>query len=314
MNFKYLFSIQKNRLLTGLVQYFFYIAFINNKKMKRILLFCVTLIFALSVKAQQPCTPGAKSVPGAKWYVIPDSATGLKRGCAGMPYDEVIYVKSFKDTTTSIPILGAIKGIVDSFIINLDPTTVGLPTFITGVTSVPMKRAASALHNFPNVKLLGDSSGCVRLTGTIPANHPTQTYLMDIPFITYSQLFLVNLGNLKYGDTVLEGSVTVRLEIDAVGTNGCFLTGIKNNDANFKLQVTPNPSQANINFNIETSIRKNITLNIIDVTGRTVYNNKLIAVEGLNVLPIDGSIFKGGIYHYTLSDGQNKITGKFVKQ
>jgi len=52
------------------------------------------------------------------------------------------------------------------------------------------------------------------------------------------------------------------------------ITGINNLDENL-IQIFPNPSNGNININLDKKPGKNLQLKIIDLAGKTVYNKKL---------------------------------------
>ena len=60
---------------------------------------------------------------------------------------------------------------------------------------------------------------------------------------------------------------------------------------------------------------QNITLNIVDVQGKEIYNELLKSNTGLNTIQINLSDYTNGIYFIQLNtDGNNLYYGKVLKQ
>ncbi|MES2591380.1 MAG: T9SS type A sorting domain-containing protein [Bacteroidota bacterium] len=91
--------------------------------------------------------------------------------------------------------------------------------------------------------------------------------------------------------------------------NYCDGTGIS--DHNFlsnSLLIYPNPS--NEIFNISLPTQQTFTLQIIDITGRIVYNNK----NATGNITVDATGFSSGVYFVKAVNERTVFTGKLVKQ
>jgi hypothetical protein len=82
------------------------------------------------------------------------------------------------------------------------------------------------------------------------------------------------------------------------------------------LFINPNPinSGDNLNVNIDLNERVKMSLQIIDITGKTVYNQLLKATEGNNEINIDSQTLNRGMYFLKLSSENGVTTQKFVIQ
>jgi hypothetical protein len=270
--------------------------------MKKLLLLSLSLISFAAANAQVVCVPTAKTVAGANSYLLPDSATGIAHACAGLAYDETLYIKAFKDTT-----LFGITAKTDSLTINLENATIGLPAYIN-VASVPAARPANSLHNYKHICIKGDSIACVRLTGTIPAGTPAGTTPLSIPFSVKAKIFV-------FIDTTFNTSYdNYNFVIDAPGVGVCAVgvSGIYKNIA--KIEAIPNPAFDIMNINIGASKNENVTITICNAFGEIINTRNMNLTPGNNSYAVNVKDLAIGIYTYTVSNGESKITKKFSKQ
>ncbi len=92
-------------------------------------------------------------------------------------------------------------------------------------------------------------------------------------------------------------------------------TAVNEIEALSNVSVFPNPfnNETTISFNLKNNAE--VSLIVTDMTGRTVYT---VASEnmtaGEQVIAIDGSAFKAGIYNYTLSVDGKTTTNRIVKK
>lgn len=279
--------------------------------MKKILLFIALVCSTTITFAQAPCVPGTQSTP-ANSYILPDSATNLDHGCAGMPYEQIIYMKVPADTTLtvlSIPITAD----VDSFVI--DANVVGLPMGLT-VTSVPgllPPNASNPKTNFTRLVIPGDSIACVKLSGTLPAGLSPGDINLTINMRAYLSGVPFPLGPTIDTPAIID---YYKITIDAPGTGACNPAStkdlIKNNITNIKL--SPNPVHDEIMVDLELNETSNYALSVVDVMGRTLLTNEKRFERGLNSIPISLGHLPNGIYFLKISSESSSLTKKIVVQ
>ncbi len=272
--------------------------------MKKVLLLCLSIISVLGLHAQ--CVPGAKTTTG-KGYIIPDSATNMVHACAGKPYEETFYIKAFKDTAITI-----FTGKTDSFVINLDPVIVGIPSYLN-IASVPATRPATALHNYPHLVIKGDSLACIKVSGNVPSGTTAGTTSLNIGFLAYLGVYL---GGLKATDTVLGGSYNDYLfVVDPAGTGACALGINSLNKTITNVAVVPNPVMGNATIDIQATFSQKAILNITNMLGQVVYTTNTQLLAGSNTVPLPIGNIAAGVYNFSLINENGKVNhGKFVKQ
>jgi hypothetical protein len=277
------------------------------------LLFFLTLLFIAFYGQSQVCVPNALTSTG-KGYLIPDSATGLIHGCAGKPYEQIIYMKVYKDTTIAVPGFPVpLTGQVDSFVINVDEMNVGLPSYLTAQTNPPA-RAPNSLHNFNHLLVRGDSLACIKISGTIPSAETPQTYNLSIDIKAYADLYFGPI--LFKADSLLELTIEdYSIVIDAPGTGACLPIKINNSNKSFaQVQAIPNPAKTQLNLLIDALTNTLSAVTVLDITGKVVATREVILNAGRNYVPFDISNLGNGLYTYMVDNKGQKISGKFVKE
>ncbi len=80
--------------------------------------------------------------------------------------------------------------------------------------------------------------------------------------------------------------------------------------------IAPNPVQNNLIASISSPTKNRINLQVIDMMGRMVQQQQVIIQEGTNVIPVNVSTLRSGIYLLkTISSDNNQIPAvKFIKQ
>jgi Secretion system C-terminal sorting domain len=279
----------------------------SSKKMKKILLLLAVFGLLQSTNAQSQCVPNAKTAPG-RGYIIPDSATGMAHGCAGLPYEETFYIKLFKDTV--IPIAGfPITATVDSLIINLDPTTLGLPSYLTAVSN-PAALPANPKNNFVHLKInrKTDSLACIKISGTIPAGTPVGANPLNIPFKVFAKLIGLDTSYVgTYND--------YKIVIDPAGVGACALS-INNINTNLSaVQVLPNPTADNMNIKLIATETEAVSIVLINAVGQVVSTKNVKLNNGVNYIPFQLNQLQSGLYMYQIRNAKNAVVGgKFTKQ
>ena len=78
--------------------------------------------------------------------------------------------------------------------------------------------------------------------------------------------------------------------------------------------VYPNPvtEEATVRFNVNNP--SDFTVNVTDMTGRTVFSKDLTFTNGLHNFVLDTKDYGYGIYNVHVTDGTSSVSRKFVKQ
>jgi hypothetical protein len=81
------------------------------------------------------------------------------------------------------------------------------------------------------------------------------------------------------------------------------------------LSVYPNPAKESIQIQFETTEEAVITVQITDILGRVIKNQKMSTTNGINNVSLPLEILEDGIYYIVLSDnGKASLPIRFVKQ
>ena len=79
-----------------------------------------------------------------------------------------------------------------------------------------------------------------------------------------------------------------------------------------EMKLYPNPAEDIINVNYVTDIDNTVNIKVIDVTGKEYLNSMYQSSKGINTYQIDLSDFNSGVYYVQITNGNVKITDKFV--
>lgn len=189
----------------------------------------------------------------------------------------------------------------------------------------------------PSTKSIGVDSipgaaGIIAGSDTVCIDHSGYVYsIPPIPNAT-NYIWTIPTGATVTGpqDT---SSIVVNFSASAVsgnilvqGTNSCGdgqskaktiivknCTGIPNNQPGSGITVYPNPAQDILNISIDGS-GSNMTFNIYDINGRSLYQESLANVPNEYVKRIDVSRFVKGVYFIKLMDNQSLFITKLIIQ
>lgn len=270
--------------------------------MKKILHVLILVCIAQIAIAQTPCVPGTITSPNSG-YILPDSATGFNHGCAGKPYEQIIYMKAPKDTTFyfgSIPI----TAIVDSFVV--DANIVGLPAglTVTGLPGILAPAAGSPKTNISRMVLPGDSLGCVKISGILPASLAPG----DINLIVNIRGYLDAPGFGKIDTPIVVDYY--KITIDAPGTGAC--NPASTNDLSMyysNFSISPNPAFNYLNISFDAQKNSDAEFVLYSSLGQKVLTEKVKINIGYNKLNINTGEVPAGIYYLELRN-QHGILSK----
>lgn len=282
-------------------------------------LFLTTLaLSAFQFLQAQVCVPGTITSPNNA-YILPDSATNFSWGCIGQTYEQILYIKAAKDTTIAVttPIAATLTANIDSFVV--DANIGGLPAYLT-TASVPAVLPASGGNpktNYSRLVIPGDSLACVKVSGTIPMSQSAG----NIPLTVNLRVYTSNIqcpGNAVVDaliPTLYPGRKTdtvtaIKYYSIMMQSAPCWPASVTDLGRNERLNIVPNPADANTTVILNSSTREQVKLILSDMLGRVIYHEGLVLQEGKNIIPLRTSGFQPGLYQLTISSGITRYLGK----
>jgi len=246
--------------------------------MKHLLLTFLAICIALSSYSQ--CTPDLSiTSPG----IFPDEITNLDEAFVGQAYSTQIDVLTPLDTTY----LG-----LNVTITNID---------LTSISGLPNNFLYTC--NPPNCSFPGGTYACAEIYST---TNPTQADVGYYPLIMTTEAFvdIPLLPNLSQIDTV---------DYFFIDISNATATLEHLNLSTFKiLDVYPNPSSNNANFQYVIGKSENIYFYILDILGNIVFEKKINSNYGVNKFNVDISKLSSGLYTYCFKNSNNLISKKLI--
>ncbi len=246
-------------------------------------LFTLSLLFVLiypSVWSQ--CTPDAVFVgSGAKGF-SPAPTAGLPPATQSLPYSETITVVVPTDTTLATPV-GTY-----SLTVNYWEFTAasGLPTGITWTCGTTP------------CKWNGGQNGCMLVAGTSSA---LGTYTVQIS----SSLNVTIPASVPIvGGQTFDLPLPVPYSMEVVDPNSVI--DELNSNTFSVAQNVPNPANGLTSISFNVMHPAEVVLSVMNQLGQEVMNVSQFASSGLNVMNIQSSNFKPGVYYYQLTNGKEK--------
>lgn len=253
----------------------------------------LTLVAALAitvVAVQAQCVPDPQ-FPNSGIYPTP--VDGIADGEVGVPYAQVLTVNIPNDTTIDLSSIIGFPVPPVTVTINLQTvdTLNGLPPGLS-YACTPMTCEGNAGTSF-----------CLEISGT-----PT----------TAGQYVFNLAGNLN---------ITVPAQVPVIGgsqqdipTPLAYNMDVQNStsinpaaQASFSLeQNLPNPFSGQTEIRFYAPTISDFTLDVVNLKGQRVFRQNLNGVSGSQRVVLDASDFAPGLYFYSLSDGQARMTRKLV--
>jgi hypothetical protein len=275
--------------------------------MKKLLFSTLTaLAVAFQLNAQVACTIDTTLIPAGK-FSYPDTLPCVVRGVA---YTQTVQFKipaSVDPADFGLP--AAIAGLLGQFYID--------SIVVTGVTGLPT--GITPTYNPSTGIFLGGQGGCFKVAGT--TNDPAGTYPATVagtisvhanpfpPFFdgdtTFDLSALSGTGQNPFGSLSLD-------VINAGAQCRPVATGISNAGAfNAIIRTYPSPANTVLNLDINTVDRINGSIQIVDMLGHKVYDEKIDLI-GLMSKQINVSTFAKGLYTIQITDANKGFKTKFV--
>jgi len=251
--------------------------------MKKTLL-SVTVIAMSAFTAFSQCTP---TLTGPSAAIVPDTIVNLDVAFVGQNYEMVIQVFVPADT------LFDLSGQGNPSLIDIDDYT------IDGVTGLPA--GFSYTTNPVSGVFAGGTGGCLLVTA---AGNDITLALVGTHDIVVS-VTAHALGGLAAIPVDVTGYVIVIEEPNGI------LDDIEG--SNFAVsQNIPNPVIGESVISYNTTVPTSIEFNVFDILGKTVVKRSLVSKTGINKMILDATAIPVGIYFYSLSNGAQTITKRFV--
>ena len=246
--------------------------------MKKLIIFTSILFSVLFLHSQ--CTPDS-IYADSTFGVWPTPTTNFPPGEIGVQYYEIVNFKIPRDA-----------GAIDSAAAGTFIDSIVLESF----TNLPPGLSYECDNLFCSWRY--DSLGCASLSGTPTTNG---SYQISLDVNVWTMLFLTPIP-IQYN---FDGYVI------NIGNTGINVINI--DESVLELQnAIPNPSNEITNIQFTTNKSENISFQITNLLGETIYIDNVISKRGVNDILVNTSNFSEGIYIYSISNTITKSSKRLV--
>ena len=165
--------------------------------------------------------------------------------------------------------------------------------------------------NTPNCSYEGDVVGCANVYGI--TNDPAGVYPITIEINVYTHGSITFLGFPVAVETDLYSQTGAYETIEGYNIVVNSTAGIQtfHQDDFVLFQNAPNPFTefTNIQFNAPKS--DNVVFEVVDMFGRSVYTEKIVATKGVNTYQFNHDL-SAGIYMYSIKNGKDRISKRMI--
>ncbi len=88
----------------------------------------------------------------------------------------------------------------------------------------------------------------------------------------------------------------------------------ENSDVVLSATVYPNPVHAVLNYDFSLTQSQDVTINLVDVLGKTVYSTFVNGTAGINNVKVNVKTLSSGVYSLNTIVGSTSFTQKVVIQ
>ena len=268
--------------------------------MKKIVLFLFATFFVTLLGAQS-CVPdelfrdsavGVYPLPFTEDR--PDGGIDLP-ACINEPYEFVITVKVPPNVTVS------------GFQLEIDSVTVAT----TGAV-LNLPEGMSYACNPPTCVLVPeDTLSCIVLFGT-PTN-PEDVGVKDIMVNATVHTNIISQPIVLPDNTGQFPGADGNYFLDVREEGACTVTSTRDYlKEQISLVNTPNPFGCETVIEVTSLSKEELTFEVFDLVGQRIHSEKLTVLAGTNRIPFDGSQLENGIYNYSFSNGQSRVSSKMV--
>ena len=264
------------------------------------ILYFLIVCFISTAATAQVCNPADHDWGGALFGVSPDPTIGenFVPGYLNMPYNDQVYVKAPSSVADVDSTFAGIQLAIDS--ISLDSIT-----FFNGLSeqSVSLLGLSVTCNNggdspnpcmfMPGNAYCGDISGIPNAVGSFPVKIHVTVYFVFFSSQAIAYTFEGYTLDVLEDIAVLESS-----RVQSIAS----------------LQNFPNPANNSTNIKFELGKADQVTLSITNLMGKKVLDKNLIARKGENTAVVNTEEFASGIYLYSITSGDKKITKRMLVQ
>lgn len=155
-----------------------------------------------------------------------------------------------------------------------------------------------------------DINGYYEFTGL--DNNATFIVRADIPGLPNDSIYTFTVNP---GDGALD---SLNFYVDSVGvyivTEDIFTSIKSNTSSGLSYNLQPNPTKGVVSLVVETNDAVEVNVIVTNIVGETIFSNMYKASSGVNKYPIDLTSYTQGIYFVRISQGDNYIVKKVIKQ
>ncbi|OUV76049.1 MAG: hypothetical protein CBC83_01750 [Flavobacteriales bacterium TMED123] len=263
--------------------------------MKRFVLI-LTLSFSYILATAQ-CTP--LPYQDSLFNLWPDTVVNLPHVQQGINYSATITIKTPSTVIEAAGYDSSQTTVLGQYVGDWPVDSMAL----VSVNGMPAGLNLACLAN--NCVIPGDALSCAAITGT--TNDPTGVYPLTIDIKLYTHGTITIIFPVPVDTVVTEQITGYKLVINN-STNQYELV----HDDNFMVfQNSPNPFTrfSNIKFNSPKS--DDIVFEVVDMFGRKVFTEKIIASKGINNYQLNHD-FAAGIYMYSINNGSQIISKRMI--
>lgn len=166
--------------------------------------------------------------------------------------------------------------------------------------------------NIPNMEITGDDPGSYQMA----TNPVDTTKLKATPVLT--DIAVTALAHvLKYNatSTCSDPETNPKWQLDGKSwmpkTTSSYVLANPNASIDFGIYPNPNNGDFKVAFR---GVKGDIAINVVNVSGQTVFNNKTVANDGLTVVPVSLSAMPKGVYFLEVSHEGKTASRKVVLQ
>ncbi len=280
--------------------------------MKKSLLTVSLSIATIAVMAQATCTPDVSCLPPTQTGgVCPDSASAipLLTGTVGVPLSTTFSVKIPGSTVVS----GATATLSQFAVTNIEAKVNGLygPLSAIGMnylgagTNTPSGTGGApsgvTMTKFCYFPAPAAAGKCILISGT-----PTVAGVFPIKILSQARGTI--FGITQWAAAPDDNSYYLTINPSSVGLKSTLA-----NSAEFRVIATnPNPFTDNTTIVYNTPEAAKTTFTVFNVLGEQVYTNVYTAQIGQNTIEFKANNLKSGMYVYTLTNGKETTTQRFV--
>lgn len=268
--------------------------------MKQLLLITFLFFGIHSFSQINPCVPDV-ILQDSTFGLWPDTIENLPLAVKDVYYEEHIQIKTpgtvgevmgenYQIDVFGVPVNISQLGISEIKLVEINGLPDIMSTYISNSDSI----------------YVGDDIGCVTLFGTPSVNELGEH---NIEILIDGTVNVPGLGSTTLYEQLNQYEVIDGYKL--IVQNSVSVDNELNNDFDITQNI-PNPFSDFSVFELYSTNQYSYQFVIVDLMGRTIHDEQLQALAGLNTIKIDANSYTSGIYFYSVSDGQSVLTKKLI--